>query len=1267
MRTVTALAVIFFAAPLLGSVTGVVAGPDGAPVANARVALFRPIPMMLAARGTDRDHQPVAIASGVTDQRGQFALNTAGAGLVDVHIVADGFAPMDVIVAEDEAAGTIALRRAAWVTGKITANGKPVANAFVLALPPGEGMPMTATTDADGRYRLPDPGVWAQALLVRHPEFAPAPHVGAVVDFALEPGQTIHGKVVDGKGHPVAGAVVDIDGMLTTKSGDDGTFTFSHAPKQFVTLRARAGDTVASTGFTSGSPVLRLAPGSRISGVVRDAGKHPLAGISIAAIGMDNGEMAVTDANGVFVIDGLKRGRYELAAYASSRYKMETTTVDAPLGETKHDFVAQKVSPIEVLVRDDEHKPVSGAAVAALMSGGEIEMGGLFYFPGRTTTDGRFRIWQELSGQQKVRLAAIKPGFPPAISEVLDHRNPHIEITIPHGELIAGTVTGSDKKPLAGVSVNPVLGVGRQNPNESQAWATTDDQGQFRGRLTTTTKALTFARKGYVAAQRPIEVSAAMKPLQVALSAGASIRGRVLNKDGSPAPEVMVSVGDKYTNSGSDGSFVVEELVPGMVELSFGRAEAGLQQRSVIAPADDVKLVLAATRKISGRVIEASSGAPVESFTVEVSSPANEFGMPQPFQTTNGEFTIEAPEGGVSLTVSAAGYAPSAKLPVDAASTDPMTIKLSHGRTLTGHVVDEKGQPVAGVTFRISTRSWDSGEGEGAPLTPADGSFEIRGIPLDVDTNVTFVKSGYVKQERKLRAGHDDATLEVTMTNGLTVTGHVLDKMGTAAAGLTVVASSAAHGAEGVSATTDESGAFRLEGLASARYDVVVERTPSGEHGSVKDVDVAKTHELTIRLEKSATAVIFGRVTGLDPADQSPSRQSWVSTSNAEGESGMTSVDAGGNYRNENAPAGLVDVEANSASQRGMRRSPKVTVELQPGAELRVDLAFPPEVAVRGHVTRGGAPLAGAKIAFTGTGGATAMSGADGGYQTALDPGEYDVSLSMDEKRLPFAQHVVVKQASELDFHIDAAMVSASVVDAESGEPVGGATVTLSLRGETHDVASGTTGRDGMASIEVQQGMALTVIASKSGYANASDDVTPSGNAAVTLKLLRTPGAVVRIVDVRDGRTLSGYVIARDTSGRVVASADQADPDGTVTLPVAEGSYRFSASAEGYGSHTVKASVPSSEVRVPLPRGGNLSLRSSRDVRGTARLIQPDGEEYVRCWCSGIAAIKLEGPITFVDRISPGSYVLEVTLRDGKPKQFSVSVIEGQTTIVPID
>jgi protocatechuate 3,4-dioxygenase beta subunit len=858
---VAAVAAVLSAASLSASVTGVVIGPDGAPIANARVALFRPIPQMLALRELSRDRKPVPIASAATDQYGRFVLDGGSTGLVDVHVVAEGFAPADAIVATDEQAGTIALRRAALVTGRITANGKPVAGAFVLAVP-REGIPESAITDADGRYRLPDPAVWVQMVVVRHPDFAPAAHVGNALDFVLDAGQSLQGRVVDSNGRPVADSMVDVDDLLTAKSGADGAFIIPHAPKRFGVLRARADAAVTTMGFTSGSPVLHLAPASRISGVVRDAGKRPLSGITVAVVTEGSGELAVTDANGAFAMDRLKRGKYQVTGLGSSRYTMDSAAVDATAGDVKHDMVARRVVPVEGLVSDEDRKPVNGAAVVFLLEiVGITDLGYLPLPPAVTAADGRFQLWQELDPSMKVRIAAIKPGFPPAISDLLDPRKPHADLTIPRGVEIAGIITGPDKKPLSGVSVNPVFGTAPR-PGMSAAsslpWATSDDAGLFHGRLTAATKALTFVRKGYVTAQRPVDFSPAMKPLQVALAAVAGIRGHVVNKDGSPAPEVMVTAGEKFTTSGPDGSFIVEELEAGPVEMRFGRAITGLQQKSVTAPADDVKLVLAATRTIAGHVTDATTGAPVGKFTVTASSKPGGFAMPQPFETTSGEFTIDAPEGNVSLTVEAEGYARLKEIAVDAASSAPMTIKLSHGRTLHGHVIDEKGQPIAGVALRAGI-TFSLADLE-APQTLADGSFEVQGISLDEDTDVAFEKSGYVKLERKLRAGRDDVTLEVTLTNGVTVTGHVLDGAGTPSVGVTVMASSAGYGASSGNATTDESGAFRFEGLSPARYDFIVERNAAGEHAAARDVDVTKTRELTIRMEKGATGTIFGRV-----------------------------------------------------------------------------------------------------------------------------------------------------------------------------------------------------------------------------------------------------------------------------------------------------------------------------------------------------------------------------------------------------------------------
>ena len=323
-----------------------------------------------------------------------------------------------------------------------------------------------------------------------------------------------------------------------------------------------------------------------------------------------------------------------------------------------------------------------------------------------------------------------------------------------------------------------------------------------------------------------------------------------------------------------------------------------------------------------------------------------------------------------------------------------------------------------------------------------------------------------------------------------------------------------------------------------------------------------------------------------------------------------------------------------------------------------MDLAFAPQVAIRGHVTRGTTPIAGATVGFTGAENGSGTTGQDGTYTTTLDAGDYDVTLiAIDRRPIPFAQHISIRDAGVFDFVVDATTIAAAVVDADTGLPLAGAHVGTSKQVEA------TANADGIASLEAMRGDEVTIIGSKHGYANASETVTASENTSITLRLHASAGAAVRIIDVRDGRTLTGFLIARDAAGRVVASAQDQDADGTATLALAPGKYQFSASADGYGSHTITAEVPSGEIRVPLPRGGNVLLRSTNGVHATARLIQSDGQPYVRCWCNSVAAIEINGLATMVDRVAPGAYTLEV----GKSKQIPVTVIEGQTTTVSID
>jgi hypothetical protein len=220
-------------------------------------------------------------------------------------------------------------------------------------------------------------------------------------------------------------------------------------------------------------------------------------------------------------------------------------------------------------------------------------------------------------------------------------------ITVPDGVEIRGTVVDSAGKPLPAVSVDPILGFGGERMLDAQtldqaegAWTTTKDDGTFIGRLNQGSIALNFAKKGFVATQQMIEVAPSMHPIAVSLGKGASLRGRVVRSDGTSAPETPVGIGEHYAMTEPDGSFAIEDIEPGDYVVQFGAT--AMQQKNVHVPAEDVRLVLAGTRKITGRVTDSASGAAVEQFVVWVRG-ENERVAPESVASATGEFSIDAP------------------------------------------------------------------------------------------------------------------------------------------------------------------------------------------------------------------------------------------------------------------------------------------------------------------------------------------------------------------------------------------------------------------------------------------------------------------------------------------------------------------------------------------------------------------------------------------------------------------------------------------------
>ena len=198
------------------------------------------------------------------------------------------------------------------------------------------------------------------------------------------------------------------------------------------------------------------------------------------------------------------------------------------------------------------------------------------------------------------------------------------------------------------------------------------------------------------------------------------------------------------------------------------------------------------------------------------------------------------------------------------------------------------------------------------------------------------------------------------------------------------------------------------------------------------------------------------------------------------------------------------------------------------------------------------------------------------------------------------------------------------------------------------------------------------LVTSKKGYGQEvrEVEVTRGGAAEVRASSCsRRTGVTVTVADARDGRPLEAIVVVRDAERRIVANRHAgADAEGAVTIPLADGAYLLSTSASGYGT----ATLPDHALRPEAcgsasPPGGTLVIESSQPFPGRIRLVQPDGEEYVRCWCNGIAEIKLEGRRTTVENVAAGPYTMELVDAPGRTFSQAIVIQEGQTTTVAID
>ena len=383
-----------------------------------------------------------------------------------------------------------------------------------------------------------------------------------------------------------------------------------------------------------------------------------------------------------------------------------------------------------------------------------------------TDDDGRFRLGR-LGPDRTALLCTRFEGYAPAwIPWRARDANGPLEIVLERGGTLEGRVTEWNGTPVRGADVSSGAG--------PLAWGQprtrTDAQGRFRLEgVPPGSPRIWASRPGYAAADVSVrlEPGGRLADVDLTLARGGSVAGVVLDADGAPLPGAQIVPGPLPDSSGFVGSmtrsdeagrfrldglreprFVLTVFAPGCTKL----------ERTVATGETDLVLQPARAGGLAGRVVDARTGEPVESFTVrfEMLPPEERGEVPflitgtawydhgVAFTGTDGVWTSgsDALEIGAvtAIVIEAPGYAEArVERAVVTGEPDPeeLRIELFSGTEVTGAVLDGRtGAPLVGARVRRVVPAGGDGEAqryrpdpERSAESDERGEFVLRNVP----------------------------------------------------------------------------------------------------------------------------------------------------------------------------------------------------------------------------------------------------------------------------------------------------------------------------------------------------------------------------------------------------------------------------------------------------------------------------------------------------------------------------------------------------------
>lgn len=470
------------------------------------------------------------------------------------------------------------------------------------------------------------------------------------------PGQTLSGRVVDGSGRPIAGAVV-VCGAHELRTDAAGGFELADLPEGAHQLDARAPGFVrpgrhVAGGAAPGASVevealglvtVKIAAGQRPKPVIltlrRPASleghvlsmNRPVAGVRIdvryrLAHGMVGSvgpytlsAATTTDRQGRFRLDSLSPGRLHVTASGQGGASASTDPIDLREGEQRGGVLLQlrPAGSLSGTVRSRD-----GAAVAAHVA--VVAEPGAEGYAVDADDSGRFAIEAIPPGTWIIEVSA--PGFKPLrVSDVQ---------VVPHAALsrtlvlepiagVNGQVVDQDDRPVSSALV--ILSVGGQ-----QYRIDCTGDGRFNWHrpgmpLDGATALAISPRHG----RSPTLPAHEGEPILLRLKPGGHIAGRVVDAAGGPVLGALVHLAgrkvdgpDPYgmprpdpAHSQPDGSFRIADLRPGLYDLraALQGHPPGVARGVVVTSGAEASVVITldAGATVRGRVSGADGAAAV--------------------------------------------------------------------------------------------------------------------------------------------------------------------------------------------------------------------------------------------------------------------------------------------------------------------------------------------------------------------------------------------------------------------------------------------------------------------------------------------------------------------------------------------------------------------------------------------------------------------------------------------------------------------------------